>query len=469
MKKTCILLIFNLLCFISFAQRTIISGKILNPKNDSVEFISLSLMEYADLPVAKLSKDNTFCFVFELKGAGCWRIIHGKESLNLFVMPKDSIFLTFDMKNMDSTFSASGIHAAHYNYVREKFLGIKEAKDKNPTHTPEECMNFEDSLMQIERKFLHEYMRKNPEVAPEFALFHELELRYSLLYARTFAPKDYEMKHKVKELEVPLSANYYDFIDTTTINEPKFWISWNYQRFELRVLQFTCKKIKNRASKEIKFGNTAEVYQLGKILLTDSTKWFILAKILGNGMRGTINPEFVDAYQDFQRNCPYPYPKQHLTQLWQNVQKLQKGKAAPNFVATDLNGKSVSLADFRGKVVYLDIWTTTCAPCIWYMKHENTKIAKENFKDKGVVFVNVCLDNSIESWKKGIERLELQDAGVHLFQKGSLESEIAKSYSVNGFPATFIIDKNGNIFSASPPASNNPTFLEELEKALQIK
>ena len=43
--------------------------------------------------------------------------------------------------------------------------------------------------------------------------------------------------------------------------------------------------------------------------------------------------------------------------------KLSVGALSPNFNCTDLSGKKVSLSDFKGKYVYIDIWATWCGPC----------------------------------------------------------------------------------------------------------
>lgn len=43
---------------------------------------------------------------------------------------------------------------------------------------------------------------------------------------------------------------------------------------------------------------------------------------------------------------------------------LSKGKVAPAFTVMDEDGKTYQLSDFRGKYVLMDIWATTCGPCI---------------------------------------------------------------------------------------------------------
>ena len=63
---------------------------------------------------------------------------------------------------------------------------------------------------------------------------------------------------------------------------------------------------------------------------------------------------------------------------------------APDFTVTDLQGKKLSLSDYRGKVVLLDFWATWCAPCLEEIPYFQEAVEKN--KQSGIKLLLVSLD-----------------------------------------------------------------------------
>ena len=110
--------------------------------------------------------------------------------------------------------------------------------------------------------------------------------------------------------------------------------------------------------------------------------------------------------------------------------------------------ETVSMEQLKGKVVVIDFWATWCGPCIAEMPHMKELYAE--YKDKGVEFIGVSLDNPIQ--RGGLEKLHayVEREGVEwpqYYQGGGWESPFSMSWGINSIPQLFIIDKQGLLHS----------------------
>ena len=143
-----------------------------------------------------------------------------------------------------------------------------------------------------------------------------------------------------------------------------------------------------------------------------------------------------------------------------SIGSLSNGAAAPAFKLPDTKGKPVQLSDFKGKVVYLDIWATWCGPCLKEIPY--LERLKEKFRNKDIEMITISIDTKIDVWLAKVAAMKMQ--GIQLIDSnGSENSKIAKDYKVHGVPHYVLIDKNGRIASASAP---RPSMEAEVEKQI---
>lgn len=119
---------------------------------------------------------------------------------------------------------------------------------------------------------------------------------------------------------------------------------------------------------------------------------------------------------------------------------LSKPIPAPGFTLEDIDGKKFTLEDYRGKVILLNFWATWCPPCRREMpslERLNQKLKDKNF----VVFAVNQMEDSNQVFVYTGE-LEVTPTFTILFDK---TSNVARAYSVQGLPTTYLIDKKGNI------------------------
>ncbi len=136
--------------------------------------------------------------------------------------------------------------------------------------------------------------------------------------------------------------------------------------------------------------------------------------------------------------------------------------AAPDFSWYDENGKTVSLKDYRGKVVFLNFWGTWCPPC----RHELPDIVALEKQYRGKVkFIGVALERSKDNLLQRLTGFANTNGMEYQILVGS--PEIAKAYGgISGIPTTFIIDKTGKIIDSAVGMRDKEQFEGMLKKAM---
>ena len=114
--------------------------------------------------------------------------------------------------------------------------------------------------------------------------------------------------------------------------------------------------------------------------------------------------------------------------------------AALDFKLIDLNGKEVSLSDFKGKKVFLNFWASWCDPC----KSEMPDIEKlyTETKDSDLVILAVNLGEDKATVK------DFSDTNKYNFKiLLDTDQSVGKQYNISAIPTSYFIDKEGNIVS----------------------
>lgn len=135
-----------------------------------------------------------------------------------------------------------------------------------------------------------------------------------------------------------------------------------------------------------------------------------------------------------------------------------QNKKAPYFELKDLNGKTVKLSDFSGKVVVLDFWATWCGPCKKGIP-EFVELQK-TYSKQGVTIVGVALDD-YDAVKKFYKDYQMN----YPVLMGT--NDIVKLYGgIRGIPTAFIVGKDGTIRQRYEGYRPKEIFEKEIKTAL---
>jgi peroxiredoxin len=139
------------------------------------------------------------------------------------------------------------------------------------------------------------------------------------------------------------------------------------------------------------------------------------------------------------------------------------GNPAPAFTLQDLNGKTVSLADFKGKVVILDFWATWCPPCI--KEIPDFIELYERYKDKGFEMLGISLDQAGISVVQSFAQKNKINYPIMM-----TDGQVHNAYGgITSIPTTFVIDPAGNIRKKYVGYVEKAVFEADIKKLLEIE
>ncbi|MBF0219779.1 MAG: TlpA family protein disulfide reductase [Gammaproteobacteria bacterium] len=142
--------------------------------------------------------------------------------------------------------------------------------------------------------------------------------------------------------------------------------------------------------------------------------------------------------------------------LW--ATELTAPSPAPAFTLPRADGSLVTLADLRGKVVYLDFWASWCPPCRKSFPWMNA--IHERYQQQGLVVVSVNVDQDRAMAARFLAQLPAKFEVLY-----DSDTTVAERYHLVGMPTSFFIDRQGNVVLQHDGFRNSDEA--ELEAILQ--
>ena len=138
------------------------------------------------------------------------------------------------------------------------------------------------------------------------------------------------------------------------------------------------------------------------------------------------------------------------------------GKPAPAFSLDDLQGKKVTLADYKGKAVLLNFWATWCGPCKiempWFVELQN------QYGPQGLVIVGIAMD---DSGKESISSFAREMKVNYPILQG--KEAVGEAYGgVIGLPTSFFVDRSGKIVAHVEGLADRSQIEDDIRLALGL-
>ena len=137
------------------------------------------------------------------------------------------------------------------------------------------------------------------------------------------------------------------------------------------------------------------------------------------------------------------------------------GKPAPAFALKDFQGRPVSLADYKGKVVLADFWATHCVPCVKALPELQALHAK--YGPKGFAVLGLTVDEKAAPVEKAVKRAKVA------YPILMANPKVWNAYRVSALPSLVLIGRDGRIVRRYGGEADKAAMEAEIRKALEAK
>ena len=426
-----------------------VSGVITNHAGSE---LTITDFDYQNLSKASIDKQGVFKMKAKIE-SGYYLLNYGRESLYIYLYPGDQLKVTFDGLLFESTLLFEGIGAARNNYLIKKSI-----KDAELTNDVEAFYKVAEAkyLNNIENvQAIHKASLENLEVEDFFTADEKKSLEYDKLLSIQNYASFYEF---YLGDEIVPTAGFYKPLENLDLNREEDYKKLPMYRYLVNSIW----------SDRISDGKNVD--EMLNVLRTVKSKPVLISLV--NGFYSKISSEKERGEDYFKlikriagNNKGFVDAARKKLKETKDAMELVAGTLSPSFNYVSITGEHISLADFKGEYVYIDVWATWCGPCIKQIPY--LKELEHRYEDTNITFVSISVDkeNVKDKWRQMVAAKEL--GGTQLFADNSFDSSFMKAYGINSIPRFIIIDPEGKVLEATAPRPSyekTKTLLDSLVK-----
>jgi thiol-disulfide isomerase/thioredoxin len=447
-----------------------VSGKIDNAK-ETIELYKVPLFgDKVDATEVELSEDGSFELSLDVNEPAEYRLRNGRNRATLYLHAGDSLNVTADATDMKGTLLFSGQGAEVNNYIGE----LRRQQDVFNASIPDENIykleleNFleKNNVMKSHMTELYTKRFGKNAASSEFAMYAQTNISAKWANQLNNYPRYHAYYAKKEDFEV--DDSYYAYKKEISLNDAGALASPEYRNYlQAHASSYIEEILEADTTLE---GNWSEVSRMQYDYIAKDSEVGEDAKdyLLGSNLYDYISyygtdgsEEMLESYRKTNKDPEFLSAVETNYAQWA---RLAKGKDAPQFKYTSIDGEEVGLGDFKGKVVYVDVWATWCGPCKGEIP-ASKELKKKFAGNKDVVFMYISVDDKKEDWEKFLKD-DQEWAGVHLITGEGWESTVTEEYMIKGIPRYILVDRDGKIADASAPRPSSGDKIEGLIRDL---
>lgn len=432
--------------------KTVLAGTIQSDK--PVDHVYLFAQTTGDTVLVAPVKDGKFHFTTTAPVTmGNYIIVAGTLKEQIFFSPADSQHLSIKLKRDRNEMEVSGTRLAENEFLRRNRNEFYNLSSFPYDYTPDAYAGAIIEAWSSGVKNINKFKTTdNIKPAADFIALQKKLLAIDLLYlVDVVYPQSFAIYSPNDSLKYPSSIN--PLRQQVALNEPSLLPYNDYLTYLGSYMQA---KAQNSGNADSAF------FQLVGDSLHGAVKDLVLFQKLKEkiGMQtdSARRNALLQAYLPKVQNSRF---QQQLVARVQQVNNLQRGKKAHNFLAEALNGNDYALGNLKSRYVVIDVWATWCGPC----KKEAPYFDElaNRYTGSNIAFVSLSIDEDKNAWKMNASGKSKRV--VQLWAKNATE-DLMKQYAVETIPRFMLIDARGNIINAAMPLPSDPEFEQILHKEI---
>lgn len=431
---------------------TLIEGRVLG--EDLPEEMTLNAVRNGEAvphSKVKVSEDGTFGFYFLPDYTGFYTVGERADAARLYLSPGRTVQLTLE----DAAYTVGADDRENTLLIQwaETLWPLKKCNQLGGNHTYREIFPLLPALEKAKDDLISKVKGSEGDFDRLFVKLVNAEFEYEL-YHFLYMPRS----------EHPKPEDYpevYERISTSPRFTDDSAMLLDFGQAFVRV--YTMFQLLAHRD-EFEQGGDAMAEVCLKYVPDEQVRgWFLARNVLTRAR--AYDEAYVAKLDKYRKFLVTDEQRKLVSDFVLTINKTGAGEPAMPFEGSTPDGKTVSLADFKGKVVLVDVWATWCAPCRAQIPH--LKKLEEELHGTDVVFMSYSVDKAkdLEKWKTMVKDGKM--GGVQLIGSDAFKSPICVDYKITSIPRFLVFDKLGRIVSVDAPRPSDPKLKELLEKHLK--
>lgn len=375
------------------------------------------------------------------------KVYYGEKSKDIYLQKGDDMTISFDGNDFDNSFAVKGGNEKAVDYLNKiQVVGLPDQTYALPWNEFKQTVISKIASMKRllkVRKFSSDDKFQKME-----------EGRITYFYANAFLMYPVSHLYLTQDTTMVLGKDYDDTLreyvkedaDLADIDEYR-----NYMIETSHVLDEADKNIRQYYPKVV-----AEMSYIGEHFENEKVRESLMHHLAFTYVEGNGTDGITDLQNLYYTYVTSPYLNAIFKQACDKWDKAAVGRPSPDFKGVDVNGKELSLRDFLGKYVYIDMWATWCGPCQKELPFLKKLEAK--YKDRNIAFVGLSIDADKAKWEERVKSGALCGTQIYIGRGTKFQGD----YRITGIPRFILLDPRGRIVN---PDMTRPSS-EDTEKIL---